>query len=552
MSLRVKFATLMSVCAALSVSCVKDVTLDAMADPTLVVECVLTDKPVQTLHLVYTKGASRAEAPDLLEAEAVLTDLTEGKEVGRFARTADRSWTLAYAAIPEHRYRLDVTVPGHEPIWAEQTMPEGLGVSYRWKRWTPWDRTVLWADDYSSYELLYEDDGTVGYIFHCDEIKDPIWFYGINYPTPDSQGEVTQTLSTRYSDVDTFNIMEETFYDRDVYLWGCKGTTALRGTSYPTLDEAPQFAKALRLPPREESSGEEFVISGSFLGYINDVKDFVHAEIRAPELHWLSASADYDRFLRDAYHLIQIKTSSNLADIFVRDNVYSNIQGGATGIFGAKMEQMVEWDRPGLRDPDGPFLMTGITRTSAFPIEDERISSPSVGGPNRLNLSYLPFKLFHFECCKGDNYSYPVWGKSQEELDEDWKTYGPMIRLVVIQDEAELEAHGLDKYGPVDFAQKTVLLVILPANKTSGIPCYIGYVRLGAGYGPLIAVGGNSEQRWYRIALLVDKENSDSFTPALDNDPFYAGGVKWFLRGLSNNSKDPGDLINELDTSTGN
>lgn len=431
-------------------------------------------------------------------------------------------------------------------------MPEGLGVSCRWKRWTPWDRSVRWEKDFSSYKVLYEDDGTVGYIFHCDEIKDPVWFYGINYPTPDSPGEVTQTLSTLCPDVDLFNILEEAFYDREVYLWGTKGSSALRGTSYPTLDEAPQFAKALRLPPQEEPSGMDFVVSGSFRGYISDVKDFVHAEIRAPELHWLSASEDYDRFLRDAYHLIQIKTSSNLADIFVRDNVYSNIQGGAIGVFGAKMERMVEWDRPGLRDPDGPFLMTGITRASEFPIEAERYYSDDWRGPENLNLRFLPFELFHYECCSGDYSSYPEWGKSPEELHEEWETYGPIIHLDVIQDDAGLEARGLGKYGPVDFSKKTVLLVIIPANHAHAIPCYIGYVRLGAGYGPLIAFDGYSLGHWYRIALLVDKENNDSFTPALDNDSARgrdAGGT-WFLRGVGSSKDLWGDLINELDTST--
>ena len=116
-------------------SCVKDVTLDAMEEPTVVVECILSDDPLQTLYLTYTKGASREAAPDLPEATAVLTDLTEGKEAGRFVRSADGSWTLAYGAIPEHRYRLDITIPGHDPIWAEQTMPEAPGVTVDWHKW---------------------------------------------------------------------------------------------------------------------------------------------------------------------------------------------------------------------------------------------------------------------------------------------------------------------------------------------------------------------------------------------------------------------------------
>ena len=38
-------------------------------------------------------------------------------------RQDDGTWTLGYAAVPEHSYRLEVDVPGHETVWAEQTMP---------------------------------------------------------------------------------------------------------------------------------------------------------------------------------------------------------------------------------------------------------------------------------------------------------------------------------------------------------------------------------------------------------------------------------------------
>ena len=79
-------------------SCVKEVTMDAREDPQIVVECILCDEPVQTLYLTYTKGASREAAPSLDEADAVLADLTEGREVGRFTRAEDGSWQLSQRA----------------------------------------------------------------------------------------------------------------------------------------------------------------------------------------------------------------------------------------------------------------------------------------------------------------------------------------------------------------------------------------------------------------------------------------------------------------------
>ena len=43
--------------------------------------------------------------------------------MGSFERQDDGTWALDYAAVPEHSYRLEVDVPGHETVWAEQTMP---------------------------------------------------------------------------------------------------------------------------------------------------------------------------------------------------------------------------------------------------------------------------------------------------------------------------------------------------------------------------------------------------------------------------------------------
>ncbi|MBO6068225.1 MAG: DUF4249 family protein, partial [Bacteroidales bacterium] len=93
-------------------SCVKDVILDAKEEPLLAVYCVLKNEPVQELKLSYTKSVTMAEAPSVTEATAILTDLTEVREAGRFVRVADSLWRLDYSAIPTHSYRLEITVPG--------------------------------------------------------------------------------------------------------------------------------------------------------------------------------------------------------------------------------------------------------------------------------------------------------------------------------------------------------------------------------------------------------------------------------------------------------
>ena len=108
--------------------CVRDVVLDAGEKPRVVVECVLTESSPQELRLSFTKGASLAEAPELTEATARLTDLTDDYPAGEFRRREDGVWVLDYAAVPRHSYRLEVEVPGYDLVWAEQTMPEGITV----------------------------------------------------------------------------------------------------------------------------------------------------------------------------------------------------------------------------------------------------------------------------------------------------------------------------------------------------------------------------------------------------------------------------------------
>ena len=175
-------------------SCVKEVTMDALEEPQVVVECILSDAPVQILNLSYTKSASRETAPDLPEAAAKLTDITEGKEAGLFTRSADGSWKLDYAAVPLHSYRLDVTIPGHEPIWAEQTMPESPGIEVGWHKYDP--------------NQLFD---YVGYEFSFTHSNCTVWFYGVNYKDADSPGETAQYIYTDSPLVDTFNETESFF-----------------------------------------------------------------------------------------------------------------------------------------------------------------------------------------------------------------------------------------------------------------------------------------------------------------------------------------------------
>ena len=97
---RIKFTAVMLTALMLALSsCVRDVIMDAEERPTVVVECILTNSDTQELHLNFTKGASKAEAEPLTEADAALVDLTEGQTVGEFKKSTEDLWTLDYQMV---------------------------------------------------------------------------------------------------------------------------------------------------------------------------------------------------------------------------------------------------------------------------------------------------------------------------------------------------------------------------------------------------------------------------------------------------------------------
>lgn len=477
-----------------AVSCVQDVILDARDEPQVVVDCILCDDPVQTLYLVYTKGASRETAPELTDAVATLIDLTEGKEAGRFQRTADGSWQLAYAAAPGHNYRLEVSVPGHEPIWAEQAMPETTGVEVGWHSWDP----VI-------------EDNNVGYTFRFHSLEYPVWFYGVNYPTMDSPGEQTEYILTNSELVDPFNLVEKV-----AFVWGENGKSAwgdnsygFKVTTYPVLRDVPRHKRYLRFPASENPPDTPFYVSGSFSGYISDRKDFMHAELRPAKLHYFSASVDYDRFIRDSYQLLDLKVSTDMADIFVRDNVYSNIHG-AIGLFGAKIERTLEWEGKDTWQASGYFLLAGFVSSFTY---DE--STHSFSRLREAMLNCRPFELLHYEY---------VRLREEEEYGEypgllpDWSPqllpgFNPRENAVtrfyldVIQDQEHLYACGLGNCGEIDFSRKKVLVCVV--SYLNKLPILIGY-----GYPRKSALNDDGQVMEYSPFILVSTTPS---TPNVEN-----------------------------------
>lgn len=338
-------------------SCVKDVILDAKEKALVAVGCVLTDEPIQTLYLSFTKGASLDTAPPLTEASVTLYD--EGDKIGGFQRSQNNKWVLSYAANPGHHYRLEIVVPGYGLIWAEQTMPAPLRIAsygdfpYRieglhYPSIVPEMEFVPNAEDFESLPL-----GTK--VYFIPDLPNTVWLFAMNYDSESGQHCVVENICTDCQLVDPFNITGETYIPlrrTDIPNPFVPGSTV--SELHPQLTNQPLHRRYLRFPAQDLSQykGWLFTIAGDMRGKYN-CKDFYQlyygdygfADSMQPDegyVEAVSVSLDLDTYLVSAYHQKMIAESTDLATIYLRDNLPTNISGGI-GVFGAMCTQRYQW-----------------------------------------------------------------------------------------------------------------------------------------------------------------------------------------------------------------
>ncbi|MBQ7615621.1 MAG: DUF4249 family protein, partial [Butyrivibrio sp.] len=278
-------------------SCVKDVIMDAKEKPAVAVACILSDDPVQELHIVYTKGASLKEAPIVMEAEALLKDLTTG-ETRYFERNEDGIWRMDYAAVPLHKYKLEVNVPGYDTLWAEDAMPDSFKVvvshvyfleQYLESPTGYVDGVYAVEPPHNIIKDRYWKDGEnlprgESRFTLLASINDPVWLYALNYNPVTGQREIADEICSNLQGEDDFNLTGRT-YDppqweeplpysiRPQYSQG--GYSILQNLHtkylYPDVEGRPVHKKYIHYLPRElvHDMREVFCVSGTFSGEYN-------------------------------------------------------------------------------------------------------------------------------------------------------------------------------------------------------------------------------------------------------------------------------------------
>lgn len=356
------------------VSCVKDVVMDAGETPQVVVVCILNQDAEQTLSLSYSRGASQREAKPLTEAVAILTDLSRDEEVGCFQKGGEGVWTLAYTPQPSHRYRLDIMVPGYSRITAEQTMPEKpLVEDFPYLPYSEFlaSPNGIWEPDepwwyYGKPNYWYWNDGEgipLGETYLLVYgLSNPLWIWAMNYNPQIGRREIAEEICTDEPWVDDFNVTGSVYIppviDEPIpYQANKSHEGALNGVHlaslYPALEGKALHSKYLRFARRKLEHRFAMAISGSFTGKYNcknllrytKYNDRGLVENLAEDEGFIvcaSVSEDYDKYLVEAFHSQQIQKSSDLSTIYLRDNIFTNINGGL-GIFGAICERKLQW-----------------------------------------------------------------------------------------------------------------------------------------------------------------------------------------------------------------
>jgi hypothetical protein len=356
---RIKFTAVMLTALMLALSsCVRDVIMDAEERPTVVVECILTNSAMQELHLNFTKGASKTVAEPLTEAAATLIDLTSGMTVGEFDKASGDLWTLDYSPVSNHHYRLEVQVPGYDLIYAEDTMPDSLYVySYTWSE-NLLDN--LWGPPAPSFS---DNSFCGGTLFSFGSLPKYTLIYGMNYNPQTGKHEIADEIFTNLPVVDNFNITSEVYvpeivkWEEDLYV-SCDAVKAL----YADLKGAPKHKQYLLLNKEELSDYlfqfvdqekdkyssysviYDFMVFGSFTGdwywrRSSQQQDFGNPLPTEGYLVFESLSDNYLAYIRDAIHIMQLKESTDMSTIYLRDNLYTNVVGGL-GIFAASSKQI--------------------------------------------------------------------------------------------------------------------------------------------------------------------------------------------------------------------
>lgn len=313
-------------------SCSKEVSLST-EEKHVVVECILSCDSVQTLKFFYTRAKDSSDDYIFIDqAEVVLFDESKNISVGAF-RPVGKEWTLNYAAVPEHSYRLDIDIAGHEHISARQTMPKQVNVYGH----------ITWGAPWSSQSGSHQyGESFCGTTFGINALPAKTWIYALACDENTGEMHIADEICSNYPHIDNFNLTGEAYIPYVIGFETANGILPIPICKY--LEGYPLYRRYMRTNAEQLSpldfEIENFIVCGSFYEYHNPNQEQPLGSKGG--IVFTTVSDDYDRYLLEAIHYQQQQEVDDMTTIYRRDNIFSNIKGGI-GIFGAKTECMTNW-----------------------------------------------------------------------------------------------------------------------------------------------------------------------------------------------------------------
>ena len=204
------------------------------------------------------------------------------------------------------------------------------------------ERIMKALETYISHRYI-DKTGKVNYLrgtaYLLYDIPHPFLIYGMNYNPVTEEYEMVQQLCTDHPAVSSSTLSGGSYVPPSII------AELLRVQLHPYLEGVPLHNRYLIFPKRAEEIQKCFVISGSFAGSWTPQSTEDYNEGKpAGYLMFVSMSDNYNRYLDEAIRLQILDESDDMTRIYIRDNMYTNVNGGV-GLFAATFEEKGDWAR---------------------------------------------------------------------------------------------------------------------------------------------------------------------------------------------------------------
>ncbi len=352
-----KLSTILTAVLISLASCVEEVKLKPLEGETDVVNCMLTNYPIQELYLYKLKpyyNRAQNEYEPIKDATVGLyihSRDENGKKdstlVGNFVYKENRKWELDYTAETKRTYSLVVENNG-KTIYAKTVMPDSIRIGY----------TTILATDFAAFRQVVTprisnraDWFLPGYLLYCNT-ESTVWICG-----SDSEGNLTPLISTSHNNADKFNAVSEKLTK---FYYTANGSFADYSNITPHEVSFNYYQYYVRIThsPYYTNRLLYFFYANALTEDIlkdllvkptgkNDVKRYLgddgglwgaefmlEGDSNTSGYTFMNVSTELDLYLSSGIRTAIDKPTGDFTELFDNENPYTNINNG-TGIFGA-------------------------------------------------------------------------------------------------------------------------------------------------------------------------------------------------------------------------